>query len=298
MWIQKVTGGIHSLTHAPDGNTLYVADGSGWVTAWELRTHVARKLFRLTATERESTVRLLASGDGQSLVTLGSGLRVWDSGSGVCRGEAPWEVNDALKCLDVARSRLLFAGTNRRTVWTWEFASCSSQLTDVRLPCGFLRGFALAPNHRVLVLIHTSETVSLFDPEMEVASPLSDLRTLGGTVTGALFSPDGGTLIVFVGGSVATRKVLFDLPTQRIRVEVPGPLAYSWVFDIHPTAPVFVALDQDSTLTLFNLETGRPLRSFNFTLGKQVRCVAFSPDGLTCAVGGSNKQFAVFDVDL
>jgi hypothetical protein len=26
--------------------------------------------------------------------------------------------------------------------------------------------------------------------------------------------------------------------------------------------------------------------------------VAFSPDGLMCAVGGSERQFAVFDVDL
>ena len=32
--------------------------------------------------------------------------------------------------------------------------------------------------------------------------------------------------------------------------------------------------------------------------GGGVDAVAFAPDGLTRAVGGSNKQFAVFDVDM
>ena len=45
--------------------------------------------------------------------------------------------------------------------------------------------------------------------------------------------------------------------------------------------------------------TAEPDRaSLDFALGKYVTCAAFSPDGLTCAVGGSNKQFAVFDVDI
>jgi hypothetical protein len=61
-------------------------------------------------------------------------------------------------------------------------------------------------------------------------------------------------------------------------------------------------------LSLVSLETGEELRTLDFDAGKPppqqslrfspVTCAAFSPDGLTCAVGGSNKQFAVFDVDV
>ena len=69
-------------------------------------------------------------------------------------------------------------------------------------------------------------------------------------------------------------------------------------FAFHPTAPVFIAINRDKHLTFFGTETGEALRSLDFALGRYVQCVAFSPDGLTCAVGGSNKQFAVFDVDL
>jgi WD40 repeat protein len=66
----------------------------------------------------------------------------------------------------------------------------------------------------------------------------------------------------------------------------------------NPIFPVFAAVNRDDVLGIWSLETGAPLRALDFELGRRVRCACFSPDGLTCAVGGSNKQFAVFDVDL
>jgi len=67
---------------------------------------------------------------------------------------------------------------------------------------------------------------------------------------------------------------------------------------IHPTAPVMAGWNRDWTLKLLNLDTGEPIRAPHFNIGRYTECAAFSPDGLTCAVGGSNKQFAVFDLDL
>ncbi len=70
------------------------------------------------------------------------------------------------------------------------------------------------------------------------------------------------------------------------------------LFAFNPALPVFAGLNAKKTLTLFSTETGEAIRSLDFALGKNVKCLCFSPDGLTCAVAGSNKQFAVFDVDL
>jgi hypothetical protein len=67
---------------------------------------------------------------------------------------------------------------------------------------------------------------------------------------------------------------------------------------ISPTSETFAALNPQRQLTLFSLRSGEAIRSFDFALGATVQCLCFSPDGLTCAVGGSNKQFAVFDVDV
>src|SRR5207253_264528 len=78
----------------------------------------------------------------------------------------------------------------------------------------------------------------------------------------------------------------------QVVLELRGPC-----FTFHPTAPLFTGLNPDKVLTLFSSETGEPIRSLDFALGKRVTCVAFAPDGLTCAVGGSNRQFAVFDVE-
>jgi hypothetical protein len=82
-----------------------------------------------------------------------------------------------------------------------------------------------------------------------------------------------------------------------VRVEsVPSYAPWS-IIAFHPTAPMFAAVKSRRELTLFRLDTGEIVRSFDFGIGF-VESVCFSPDGLTCAVGGSNKQFAVFDVDL
>jgi hypothetical protein len=68
---------------------------------------------------------------------------------------------------------------------------------------------------------------------------------------------------------------------------------------VHPALPIIATRNAESHITLFSLDTGEPLRALDFAVGTStVRCVRFSPDGLTCAAGGSNKQFAVFDVDL
>jgi len=91
---------------------------------------------------------------------------------------------------------------------------------------------------------------------------------------------------------------VWDIPTRKLRAGPVQSLHPGTITAFHPTAPVFAALDAEECLTLFSLEDARPLRSLDFALGTQVQSVAFSPDGLTCAVGGSKRQFAVFDVDL
>ena len=46
------------------------------------------------------------------------------------------------------------------------------------------------------------------------------------------------------------------------------------------------------------LQTGQPARTLEHILPRYAQCVAFAPDGAKCVVGGSNKQFIAFDVDL
>jgi WD40 repeat protein len=111
--------------------------------------------------------------------------------------------------------------------------------------------------------------------------------------SGVRFSPDGNSLL-WLGGD---RAQIWNAADLSVRVEsVPSHAPWS-VIAFHPTAPVFAAQNPRRELTLFRLDTGEVLRSFDFGIGF-VQSVCFAPDGLTCAVGGSNKQFAVFDVDL
>lgn len=125
---------------------------------------------------------------------------------------------------------------------------------------------------------------------------LQNPRALGAAADEVRFAPDGRTLAVFSGREVLMWDVSRGVSRGKPATLAPQPPDATFAF--HPVAPLFLALDRARHLTLFSADTGEPIRSLDFGLGKRVACVAFSPDGLTCAVGGSNRQFAVFDVDL
>ena len=107
------------------------------------------------------------------------------------------------------------------------------------------------------------------------------------------FSPDGKHLVWMN----YTRVQVWDAVTLAARCDAACYSPYE-LFALSPTTPVFVARNVWQQLTLFSLDSGEPIRTLDFALGNYVQCATFSPDGLTCAVGGSNKQFAVFDVDV
>jgi hypothetical protein len=157
--------------------------------------------------------------------------------------------------------------------------------------------FALAPDLRTMFVAYDHRwprVVFEVGADRELRNPLT-IPEAGEAYLGR-FSPDGRTLALlhlypsWVG--------LWDVPGRAIRVNKIVCSSDAAFLDFHPTAPVFTSLNPDGVLTLYSTETGEAIRSLDFALGKKVTCVRFSPDGLTCAVGGSNKQFAVFDVDV
>jgi WD40 repeat protein len=108
------------------------------------------------------------------------------------------------------------------------------------------------------------------------------------------FAPDGDTLVMYAADGIT----IWDVPSKSVRVEkVPCDRPY-WLLAFHPTQPLVAVRRKGGLLALIDLRTGADVRALDFDLGAQVACAAFSPDGLTCAAGGTNKRFAVFDVDV
>jgi hypothetical protein len=160
-----------------------------------------------------------------------------------------------------------------------------------------MQHFDIAPDGRsVAVSFQNDDPPILFTRteggELRDPVPVAGRRT----VYGARFSPDGRTLVLFL--LFPTGLALWDVASRTPRG---GEIKYdpeNGPFAFNPTLPLFAVRAVDGAFTVRRLSDGQPVRSLDFPIGKVIGCAAFAPDGLTCAIGGSNKQFAVFDVDL
>ena len=115
------------------------------------------------------------------------------------------------------------------------------------------------------------------------------------------YSPDGKRLAARVSWS-RTKLVLFDTATGATRLvppEGPGPFAYAGLafhhFAFHPAGRVLATV-AGQTVTFWDAATGTEQQAFAWD-GFSLRCIAFSPDGCTCAAGGDNGQVVIWDVE-
>jgi WD40 repeat protein len=299
MWIQKVTGGgVQALAFAPGGRTLYTKDAGGWVSKWDVPNRKGGRAFRPGKGHAFYGGFGLA-GHGRYVVAVNDTIVVQDT---TTRGAR--EVNaDALTNYqypsyvvqsDPTAPRLLTLSADG-VIASWDLAAWSAGPVLCELgETTTYPYFDLMPDGRALLCYPGSGRVYLFDAAAGavVAQFAVNIGPVGFFLGQP--APDGKSALLFSGHHI----FVWDLAADAVRA---GPIASylpGTITAFHPTAPVFAALDPKRQLTLFSLDTGAALRTLDFDLGAQVQSVCFSPDGLTCAVGGSNKRFAVFDVDL
>jgi WD40 repeat protein len=301
MWIQKLPGGVQHLAYAPDGQTLYTLDTIGSVAAWHVLSRTARQFWNTNwvATAFPRGLYLLA--DGQLVIRTDRFFILNPATGGVRTQPAPAGLRHHDYAQVCPNGRVYYLAPTRRAVTGWNLETNVVEpgfaVSDSARVIAAVQNFELSPDRRsVVVVFLDGGPVVLFrlteENELRDLVPVTAVRR----VYKAKFSPDAQTLVIFA--NYPDRVTLWDVLSRTVRVPNVGSCKSSVPFAFHPTAPVFAALNKEEVLTLFSLDTGEPIRSLDFVLGKRVTCVAFAPDGLTCAVGGSNKQFAVFDVDV
>ncbi len=303
MWIQRVRGGgVQFLAYAPDGRTLYTLDGGTWVTAWDVAIRTGTRLFKTYPTQPGFCSRFAVGGDGRFLLAFGvhnltnfhvplpGEWLIWDLGANTERGRLVSTPETYGTQPEPVAPTIIVVGSGAVRRWDYAEGEYTADYTEWATP-EQVRFVTLSANGRLIAVAGASGSVYLVVPSR---SGHAERLGLPNPVYGGSqmrFSPDGNTLAILHPNQL----LLWDLRGCRVRATVP---VLGVLVDFHPSAPVFAALNHDKVLTLFDLETGEPLRSLDFALGRYVQCACFSPDGLTCAVGGSNKQFAVFDVDV
>ena len=296
MWIQKVAGVTH-LAYAPDGRTLYTLESNAALTAWDIATQTPRKVASVSAWSIPIERGIYPLADGRRVVSLDSAwATVFDANTGHDLGGVRSLTRHKAGLRRVTpEGRIFYIKTSSVGVGVWNLTTRDSEpARGIPKAAGRVGSFDASTDEQSVALVGLKGSVTVYDwgdgPDLQ--NPLA----LGGTANTVRFSPDGGTLALFSDRRVQMWDVSRGTPWSKpVNIDTKHK---EETFAFHPTAPVFVAINRDAHLTFFGTETGAAIRSLDFALGRHVQCVAFSPDGLTCAVGGSNKQFAVFDVDL
>ena len=291
MWIQKLpSGSVTALAYSPDGRTLYTGSTTGRVFAWNLATRTHTELYR-RATGSSGVYYLWPTPTGRLLIREGRTLLdalAPASGPLIVPGPDDW--GDWRYVLPDGLRAISCEPEWRIGLWDVE--------TGQRLPVPGPLGDALHITHHELLpdgvtfLTFDSNSNALALWNFRTGEPLGALTPNHQYISPSVLAPDGTTF------AVGRNKMLwvYDVPTRSLRHR----LAFEKEFRalaFHPNSRYLASAATDSVLTLWDVFGGTEVQRYDWSIGK-IQNVAFSPDGLTCAVGGSNKQFAVFDVDV
>ncbi|MBM3982914.1 MAG: WD40 repeat domain-containing protein [Planctomycetes bacterium] len=289
MWVQRVGGTVSVIAYSRDSTTLFTHDGGAWVYAWDIAARARRKLLKLEDGERGSLYRDRFSvvGDRYLILEPAGWARGWDTVASAPLADLPNRFGYGAARPAHTGSAVQYIATDRKGIETYEVVTGTRTRTHAAPPdIGPLSKFAVAPDGRAVLIggsAHTALVRADGSSERLPDSYCDDVR----------FSPDGRSLVWMHGGAVR----ICDADTLAERVPLVSCYSAYSTLTIHPTAPLFAVTSAWREFTLFRLDTGEPIRTFDLNIGSPW-CACFAPDGLTCAVGGRNKQFAVFDVDV
>jgi WD40 repeat protein len=280
------------MVYSSDGRTLYVLDNSGWITRWDAVTHRGQRLSQVPS-PASYDCGLCPLTDGRRLLVRCHSSSIWfcdTTGAEeriVPHGFRPYQPPHIRP-----DGRFFTINSDQRTIGVWD-----STTGGLELPLGGWDGvpeisqFDVTPDGQRIALMARDGIATILDVGSGEGRCRLEIGLHNYLDFPIRFSPDGNTLAAYSSGLQ-----LWDVSSAAVRIRcTPACLLSAF----HPFAPIFagVGLAAGPGQALFSSESGHLIRALDFTLGR-VTCAAFAPDGLTCAVGGSKKRFAVFDLDV
>lgn len=295
---QKGTVGV--LAFSPDGRRIFTNSNTRVVSVWDA---ASGKLVRTLGPDITSPARALAVfPDGKHVAVFHDGKDggcVWDADTGksVARlAAAHTNPNDAVTVTPDGK-QLLYATPRGFVVWDDPLRPCELPREPDRV---WGKGFFVWPSWigyspAGTYLWRVCGTVELYPTGPERA--VREIAPGWCALTPAAFSADELRLVVGFDRQVfvwrlddpAAEPVELIGHVKRYKRPVTG-------VGFLPNGRVLTT-GQDGTARVWDADSGAAVRSFDWGIGP-IHCLAFSPDGLTCAAGGAKGQVFVWDVDV
>ena len=263
------------LVAAADGNV---------VRLWGVPGQPYRKELRVRG---YGILTLSVSADGKTLATGGTdgGANLWDLATGKVKVKLPGDGGRLRTVALTPDGKTLATAAKDGKVRLWDVDSRKVRLT--------LDGqdLALTPDGKQLVTADRNGSVKVWD-----VTSGKEARTLvgpGGSPCTVLGVGRSGSAFLCAAGAVGAVRV-WELATGREVATLAGPAG------VRPHCLAFspegswLAVGFDHTLRLWQLRQGGPAR--NVAAGHRIHALAFSTDGRSLALAGSDRVVRVWDV--
>ena len=290
---------VYSVAFSPDGTTLASVIDGGMVKLWDISSQNSTALFE----DKDLMDFPIAvfSPDGETLVSGGSNIKLWDteSGENIATLQGPGHIGYAWSLAISPDGTTLAAGFFDATINLWNLKT-RQYTTSLK---GHVRNdvwsLAFSPDGATLVSGARDETIRLWN----VATG-RNIATLDGHVTNGsaqdfsvVFSPDGSML---ASGGQDNKVKLWDIATKRnIATLEHGEWILSVAFS--PDGSMLASGSRtlghhsdEGTLKLWDVAARTSIARLEHTIW--VNSVTFSPDGSMLASGGQDNKIKLWDV--
>ncbi len=156
----------------------------------------------------------------------------------------------------------------------------------------FVNGVAISRDNRFVATNASDFSIRLWDATR--GDELYQLDALEQTNLGmaTAFSPDDAYLAT---SDFSGNVVLWDYQTRTV-IHSWKHDGYVWHVEFSPTAPTLASVGSDSYLKLYNIRTGREIRSLRYNTSP-LRGLAFSPNGRQILVSSEEGDVILWDAD-
>lgn len=246
----------------------------------------------ILAENQLSTVPLTSasiSQDGSTAVVLGRQVSVWNAMTFTRRSEASILAGPRNTLAISPDGALVIAG---HPLGTSMFnSSQEGQVEPIRTTNSREGGLlALSSDHRILFQATAGGALLAWHARPSQVSPLGQIARAGNAVALAT-SPDGKWL---VSGGDDSQATVWDLATGEIVETLPGNFGTMYAIQFSADSGLLATANMTGTVKIWRVKDWS-LEGSLLNPQRQVRCVAFSPNGRWLASGGSDRKLLVTD---